>query len=339
VLVIDEAQNLEDSVLETVRLLSNFETPTSKLMQIIIAGQPQLAAKLARPSLLQFRQRLSMVCRLEPFTPAETDSYIEDRLQVAGYDGGPLFTREARALIAARSRGIPRNINHLCFNALSMGFALKRKKIDREIIQEVVEDLDLESFVQEGDSTAQANPPDSPAESPRAYKAKKRGELGVRPFLVTALAASLVLASLLVFPTRARLLVPPLERVFSGHVVPLAKSLGLRRPLPLPTVSTTAPAGQKAIVGPAARGAIPYANPTVVVEVKPRQTLERITVSYFGRFDPELVQEIRALNPQITDINHLEAGQRIVLPGRTRTSPETESVGGAGPGPMTSVRN
>jgi general secretion pathway protein A len=270
VLVIDEAQNLEDSVLETVRLLSDFETPSSKLMQIIIAGQPQLAAKLARPSLVQFRQRLAILSRLEPFSPAETDRYIDDRLQVAGYDGGPLFTPGARALIAARSRGIPRNINNLCFNALSMGYALKRKEIDREIILEVVEDLNLESLIQQGDEAAQTTPPGSPTKSPKALASKRRGGLGVRPLLATALAASLVMASLLASPSLRRLLVPPVERAFSGHIAPWVKSLGLRRYVPPPAVSTSTPAGQKAIAEPAAHGAASSADSTVVVQVERR---------------------------------------------------------------------
>ena len=149
VLVIDEAQNLEDSVLETVRLLSDFETPSAKLMQIIISGQPQLAAKLSRPSLVQFRQRVAILSRLEAFNPADVDRYIDDRLQVAGHDGGPLFTSDARAIIAAQSRGIPRIVNNLCFNALSLGYGLRRKKIDGEIVREVVKDLDVESLVRE----------------------------------------------------------------------------------------------------------------------------------------------------------------------------------------------
>jgi general secretion pathway protein A len=339
VLVIDEAQNLDDSVLETVRLLSDFETPSAKLMQIIIAGQPQLATKLARPALIQFRQRVAVLCRLEPFSPAETDRYIEDRLQVAGYDGGPLFTADARAIIAERSRGIPRNINNLCFNALSMGYALKRQRIDREIVLEVLEDLDLESLIAEGDDAPRTDSPGSPTEPPRAFGSKWRGELGGRPFRATALAASLVLASLFLFPSVRKLFVTQFDRVFSFTVMPLAKTLGLIRPIPPPTVSPTIPVHQIAIAEPAARGTVPFGNPTVVVEVKPSQTLEQISVSHIGRFDKKLLQEIRALNPQIKDINHLEAGQRIVLPGRTPTSPGTGSAGRANVEPMTSARN
>src|SRR3989441_264190 len=147
VLAIDEAQNLNESVLETIRLLSDFETPRDKLMQIIVAGQPQLAQKLALPSLAQLRQRVSMLVRLNPFTPQETVSCVEHRLRVAGYTGGPLFTPEAQAIIAARSEGIPRNIVNLCFNALSLGCALERKIIDTEIVQEVLADLDVGTLV------------------------------------------------------------------------------------------------------------------------------------------------------------------------------------------------
>ena len=111
ILVIDEAQNLNERVLESVRLLSNFETPWMKLMQIVIAGQPQLAERLTRPSMAQLRQRISSVIRIDPFTPGETNDYIDHRLWVAGYSRGPLFTVGARLMIAKQSGGIPRNIN------------------------------------------------------------------------------------------------------------------------------------------------------------------------------------------------------------------------------------
>ncbi len=163
VLVIDEAQNLDNSVLETVRLLSNFETPSAKLMQIVLAGQTQLADKLARPALAQLRQRISTLVRLDPFTPEETDRYIEHRLRVAGYDGGPLFTSDAQAMISARSQGIPRNINTLCFNALSLGCALKRKRIDSSIMQEVIADLDVDSLISKPQDVHRPVASDSPA--------------------------------------------------------------------------------------------------------------------------------------------------------------------------------
>jgi general secretion pathway protein A len=149
VLVIDEAQNLEEKVLESVRLLSNFETPWIKMMQIVLAGQPQLAGKLARPSMLQLRQRVSMVIRLEPFTFEETNAYLNHRLRAAGYEGPPLFTVGARRLISQQSRGIPRNINTICFNAMALACAMKQKTIDHRVVLEVLADLDLESLRKE----------------------------------------------------------------------------------------------------------------------------------------------------------------------------------------------
>ncbi|HEX3472635.1 MAG TPA: AAA family ATPase [Silvibacterium sp.] len=144
VLAIDEAQNLNDAVLEQVRMLSNFETSREKLMQIILTGQPQLTERLASPELLQLRQRISIVARLEPLTEAETAAYIRHRLTVAGYPkDAPLFTPAAIAMISRHSEGIPRNINNLCFNALAVGCALRQTTIGPDVIREVIADLDL----------------------------------------------------------------------------------------------------------------------------------------------------------------------------------------------------
>ena len=143
IIVVDEAQNLDASVLETARLLSNFETPTAKLVQIVLAGQPELADKLASPSLSQLRQRISIFNRLDPFTHEETGSYIIHRLKFAGYSGPPLFTPEAMEMIADHAEGIPRNINSLCFGALSIGCAMKSKVVDVEMVKETVSDLDV----------------------------------------------------------------------------------------------------------------------------------------------------------------------------------------------------
>jgi type II secretory pathway predicted ATPase ExeA len=145
ILVIDEAQNLDEKGLEFVRLLSNFETPWMKLMQIVMAGQPQLAEKLAQPSMAQLRQRVSFSIRIEPLTREEIDAYIDHRLWVAGYNGPPLFTVGARMLLAEHSEGIPRNISNLSFCAMSLAWATKAKTIDREIMRDVIADIDPDS--------------------------------------------------------------------------------------------------------------------------------------------------------------------------------------------------
>jgi N-acetylmuramoyl-L-alanine amidase/type II secretory pathway predicted ATPase ExeA len=149
VLVVDEAQDLDDSVLETVRLLSNFETANTKLLQIVLAGQPQLADKLAQPQLAQLLQRVTVVSYLDPLSPEETGGYIEHRLKVAGYAGeAPLFAPEAAELIAKASEGIPRIINKICFSALSEGFEQGSPAITRRIVRRALRKLDVSVFPQ-----------------------------------------------------------------------------------------------------------------------------------------------------------------------------------------------
>lgn len=147
VLIIDEAQNLERETLETIRLLSNFETPRQKLLQIILSGQGELGDMLNRAELQQLRQRLSCIVHIQRFTPEETTLYIAHRLTIAGYTGklSQLFNLQALARIAQLSEGIPRVINNICFNALSLGFALESKQIGLGIIDEVASDLGFSS--------------------------------------------------------------------------------------------------------------------------------------------------------------------------------------------------
>jgi len=149
IVVIDEAQNLDASVMETVRLLSDFETPRAKLLQIILSGQPELADKLASQQLVQFRQRVSLLGRLMPLSSDETRKYIEYRLRVAGYSGPLPFSAAALQAIAQFTDGIPRNINNLCFNVLSLGCALRQRVIDTILVEEVVKDLDIHRHVTE----------------------------------------------------------------------------------------------------------------------------------------------------------------------------------------------
>jgi general secretion pathway protein A len=210
ILVIDEAQNLDGSVFELVRMLSNFETSRDKLMQIILSGQPQLADKLASPSLEQLRQRVSIIAQLKPFSVEDTKLYVQHRLRVAGYKvETPLFTDSALVLIATLSEGIPRNINNLCFNALSLGCALRRRTIDTEIVVEVLGDLDLSSL--------QTSSPVAPSTGtvPPPLSALSGLELRTRTSRVPKFAMSLVAAVALVALGWA------LARVHSGEERPI----------------------------------------------------------------------------------------------------------------------
>jgi general secretion pathway protein A len=146
-LVLDEAHNLDDSVLETIRLLSNFETTDAKLLHIILAGQTHLAEKLMRPAMKQLFQRIYLVNRLKPFTYEEICAYIDHRLEIAGYEQRPLFTPNALSKIAGYSQGVPRTINRLCFGSMSIACALRQRSIDGDIVDEVWDDLSLESLL------------------------------------------------------------------------------------------------------------------------------------------------------------------------------------------------
>jgi general secretion pathway protein A len=145
ILVVDEAQNLEFVVLEALRQLSNFETPDSKLLQVVLAGQPQLAEKLATSAHEQLRQRISAIIRLRPLGLDETAAYINHRLTTAGYGGADLFTEGGVRLVWNHSKGVPRNINTLCFGAMVLGFTERAKSIDECILEEAAQDLDLNS--------------------------------------------------------------------------------------------------------------------------------------------------------------------------------------------------
>lgn len=142
-LVIDEAQCLSDALLEEVRLLANIESASEKLLSIILAGQPELAARLNHPGLRQLKQRIGLRCSLAPLDRTETAAYVAARVRVAGNDAANLFTADALATIHERSGGIPRTISVICDNAMVSGFALDERVIDRSIILEVCEDFDF----------------------------------------------------------------------------------------------------------------------------------------------------------------------------------------------------
>jgi general secretion pathway protein A len=142
-LVVDEAQALPNEILEEIRLLANMETPISKLLPLVLAGQPELAARLNEPGLRQLKQRIALRCQLKPLDLPDTAAYIASRIRTAGGDPANIFTREAVTLIHEYSRGLPRTISVMCDNALLSGFALDQRPVDGVIVREVCRDFDL----------------------------------------------------------------------------------------------------------------------------------------------------------------------------------------------------
>jgi len=144
VLIVDEAHNLEWEVLEEIRLLGNLENRNGKLLQIILAGQPELDRKLDAPNLRQLKQRIVLRCTLQPFTLRDAVEYIQSRLTRAGMPDQTIFPEELMAEIHLRSQGIPRLINAICDNLLLTAFAMESKICNVEMLDEVCKDMRLE---------------------------------------------------------------------------------------------------------------------------------------------------------------------------------------------------
>jgi general secretion pathway protein A len=139
--IIDEAQNLSLRSLESLRLLSNLETNKHKMVQIVLSGQLELEDKLNQPELRQLVQRISFRRYTAPLGETDTYKYIQHRLNIAHYNGSSLFSRNAKKLIWEYSKGVPRQINILCDNALLIGYGLGKKKIWEDIVKEAIDDL------------------------------------------------------------------------------------------------------------------------------------------------------------------------------------------------------
>ena len=141
-LVVDEAQNLSDDLLEEIRLLTNLETSCQKLMQIVLSGQPEFEDKLRQPHLRQLRQRVSLWCRTRCLTPEETRAYVAERLRIAGARES-VFSNEALDLVHRHSAGIPRVINLVCEHSMINAYVEQVKPVPRRIVEEVSAELGL----------------------------------------------------------------------------------------------------------------------------------------------------------------------------------------------------
>ena len=144
VLIIDEAHGLSTSVLEEIRLMSNFESDSAKLLQVVLTGQPELRDVLNDPALRQLKQRVALRCEIRPLPSVEeTEKYIKSRLQTAGAERVDVFTPSAIDFIHRCSEGIPRQINNLCDNSLLAGFAAGESHVSRALVEEVADTFDM----------------------------------------------------------------------------------------------------------------------------------------------------------------------------------------------------
>jgi putative secretion ATPase (PEP-CTERM system associated) len=165
-LVIDEAQNLSPATLEEIRMLSNLETEKSKLLQIIMIGQPDLRETLAQPKLEQLRQRITVSYHLQPLDATETANYVNHRLKRAALSAPLEFPRDVTDLIHARSRGVPRVINIIADATLLFAYGVDRREIDVAITQEALAELEVTSVLAPLPAASAATVPDTPATMP-----------------------------------------------------------------------------------------------------------------------------------------------------------------------------
>lgn len=146
VLIVDEAQNLSPEVLEEIRLLTNLETSTEKLLQIVLTGQPELEEKLKAPQVRQLRQRITLRCRTAPLTLEETFGYIAERLRIAGANGEPIFSKEAIETVHTYSCGIPRVVNLLCEHSMINAYVDSLRPVPAHIVEEVAREFQLDEI-------------------------------------------------------------------------------------------------------------------------------------------------------------------------------------------------
>ena len=332
VLIVDEAQNLDPSVLETIRGLSNFETDHAKLLNIVLAGQPQLADKLAAPELRQLRQRIGILNRLRPLEAHETAEYINHRLALAGHRGDSIFALDALQAIAHASQGAPRNINQICHHALCAAATKGLRPVSLEIAQNTIARLDGRSI--ELASSSALAPTEVPAAvpvpvsapvshatpsaassvrpvpprvalltygSPRKPNSKLRGSAAI-------VACVLLLASLAyVIPSVRQFAELEYKNILS-RIPAGATNSGAASRLDFSSASEVSMAGDDPD---------PEDSPSSqVITVSPRagQTIQELSLLYAGHFDQQFYEQIRVLNPDVKNFDQLEAGQLIRLP-------------------------
>jgi general secretion pathway protein A len=308
--LVDEAQNLSDEALEGLRLLSNLETDQEKLIQIVLMGQPELQARLDRPSLRQLKQRVALQCRLVPLKDNEVRPYVDFRLRAAGYKGKDLFQPDAFRQIAFYSNGIPRLMNIICDNALLCAFARSQKIVSADIIKEVARDLRLGSEVQvtEAETAPPVLVPEARRERPVREAANDAPPHTVRRAARVGVETCL---TLLIFFALASVIDPKNFLTQAGRSFEVAKH-NLNQWVLLITQQEAVPE---------------KVNPEVKSERKEQRviiphgsSIYRIAADTYGANTALGMDLIKEFNPEIKNLNRISGGKNLLLPSLT---PET----------------
>lgn len=294
-LIFDEAQSMTPALLEQIRLLTNFETPEEKLIEIILAGQPALAERLAAPECEQLRQRVAICAHIRELNAAEVRRYVEHRLRVAGHKRRNPFTKAALSSLAQASEGIPRNINAICFEALSSACAEGKKKIGERQICRALPQLDNDAI---------SCPPSRP---PHRFR------------WVTGAAAAVLMAAVLLarFYLRNDSWTAPPSLLWPTALVSTAPAVTV--PLPADTI-VAAPAvspgeaEEASIADTAPEPPALETPPGEPVQVQRSETLRKIALRKYGQWNPRVFEQIRKENPWLTDPDKVRAGQTLILP-------------------------
>jgi general secretion pathway protein A len=335
VLLVDEAQNLDVDVLENLRLVSNIETSTDKLLQIVLVGQPELAAKLADPRLRQVSQRIGLRHRLRPLDDTEVGPFIAYRLRVAGRERQDLFTDDAIRRITLHAGGIPRLINILCDNSLLLAYGSDARRVTGKMVDEAAADLGLEPRAARPVAVTPDAPASSAAEPRPGHAVLSRwvtSSSGVSRWRRRGLVVSgAALAGMAAIGIGSRAHAPMAPR-------DAPPTLSTPAPPAVPTYAPAAvpePAGpppSRAEPGPAKAPAPPRTPATSVAivadvhdsdaaESRPGRvtmprggTLSQTAFDHYGEYSTLALDLIKESNPEIEDIDVVAAGQPLRLP-------------------------
>jgi general secretion pathway protein A len=305
-MLIDEAQNLSDEVLENLRLLSNLETDQAKLIQIVLMGQPELQAKLAQPHLRQLKQRVALRCKLKPLKAKEVSPYIDSRLKAVGYEGKALFDPAAIKRIAFYSKGIPRVINIICDNALLSACAASRQIVSADTIDEVTRDLALCSDppVTEADDAPDGVAPEVEEETALRSVPNEAPQHRAIPLSAAGIGAAVVMFVLIAVASVIgpgelfRVAGKRSESVKHHWLVPVSQQ---PKAAPQKTKEETDPKPQHRYV------MIPQGA-----------TIKKIALDTYGPDTTLGMDLIKEYNPQIRNLNWVLPGENLLLPSLTQ---------------------